>query len=126
MIKTHKDLDVWKKAVELINIIYSTSSCFPREERYGLTNQIRRASVSIPANIAEGAARRTQKEYIHFLYVALGSVSELDTLIIIAKNLNYLRENAYKTIMEYLFNIKRLLLGLIRSVSSEKQEVKSE
>lgn len=92
-VKTHKDLDVWKEAVMLVKKIYELTSVFPKEEIYGLTSQIRRAVVSIPSNIAEGAARNSTKEFIQFLYIALGSCAELDTQLIIAKELGYINED---------------------------------
>ena len=84
-IRTHKDLDVWKESILLVKDIYEISSNFPKEEIYGLTLQIRRNATSIPSNIAEGAARNTKKEFLKFLYIALGSLSELETQLIIAK-----------------------------------------
>jgi four helix bundle protein len=75
----HKDLDVWKKSMNLVVLIYDITSKFPSDERFGLTSQMRRAAVSIPSNIAEGAARKGDKEFIQFLMIALGSLSELET-----------------------------------------------
>lgn len=90
---THKDLDVWKLGIELVENIYSVTNSFPREKIYGLTSQIRRAAVSISSNIAEGAARNSKKEFIQFLYIGLGSLSELETQLIIAQKLGYLCES---------------------------------
>lgn len=81
----HKDLEVWKRAVELAREVYETTKSFPKEEVFGLTSQMKRASVSIASNIAEGAARKGQQEFVQFLYIAIGSASELDTQIEIAK-----------------------------------------
>ena len=89
-IKTHKDLEVWQKAIDLVEKSYRVTKTFPHEELYGLTSQIRRAAVSIPSNIAEGAARQTSKEYIQYLYIALGSLSELETQFIVAKRISAL------------------------------------
>jgi len=89
-IRNHKDLEVWKKSMDLVSNIYKITESFPNKELYGLTNQIRRAAVSVPSNIAEGAARSSKKEFIQFLYIALGSLSELETQIIIANRLEYL------------------------------------
>jgi four helix bundle protein len=75
----HKDLDVWKKSMALVVLIYDITSKFSSDERFGLTSQMRRAAVSIPSNIAEGAARKGDKEFIQFLMIALGSLSELET-----------------------------------------------
>jgi four helix bundle protein len=83
----HKDLEVWKKSMDLVEDVYALSKFFPNDEKFGLTNQIRRASVSVPSNISEGAARKSDKEFIQFLYIALGSLSELETQYLIAVRL---------------------------------------
>ena len=88
-IKTHKDLDVWKLSIQLVKDIYQLSSKFPSEEKFGLVAQIRRAVVSIPSNISEGAARNSDKDYIRFLYISLGSLSEIETQLIIAEELGF-------------------------------------
>jgi len=110
-IKNHKDLEVWKKSMDLVSNIYKITESFPNKELYGLTNQIRRAAVSIPSNIAEGAARNSKKEFIQFLYISLGSLSELETQIIIASRLEYL--NNLDTLSEDLKFVQRLINGLI-------------
>ena len=81
-IKTHKDLDVWKKSMDLVERVYRRTERFPDSEKYGLTNQIRRCAVSVSSNIAEGAARNTDKEFVQFCYIALGSLSELETQLL--------------------------------------------
>ena len=110
-IKNHKDLEVWKKSMDLVSNIYKITESFPNKELYGLTNQIRRAAVSIPSNIAEGAARNSKKEFIQFLYISLGSLSELETQIIIANRLEYL--NNLDTLSEDLKFVQKLINGLI-------------
>ena len=87
MEKPHKKLDVWNLSMNLAVDIYKTSEVFPREERYSLTDQVRRSATSIPSNIAEGAARQTTKEFIQFLHVAQGSLSELDTMLELSRRL---------------------------------------
>ena len=87
---THKDLDVWKESIELVTELYRMTSSFPDSERFGLIAQMQRAAVSIPSNIAEGAARGTNKEYVYFLNSSLGSLSELETQIIISHNLEHI------------------------------------
>lgn len=89
-LKTHKDLDVWKESIDLAKNMYKLTGQFPKEELYNLTSQIRRCAVSIPSNIAEGAARKSKKEFINFLYVALGSCAELETQLIISKELGFI------------------------------------
>ncbi|MEO6728368.1 MAG: four helix bundle protein [Candidatus Dojkabacteria bacterium] len=113
---SYKDLIVWQKSITLVNQIYSVTKVFPREELYGLTNQIRRASVSIPSNIAEGSRRGTRKDYANFLRISLGSVAELETQLIIAINLNFLDEDSAKDIMNTLDEIGKILNTIIKKL----------
>ena len=110
--KTHKDLKIWKEGIDLVTSIYKLTKKFPNEELYGLTSQMRRAAVSYPSNIAEGAARNSNNEYIRFLYIALGSISELETQIIISEKLNYITNKT--TIIEEIEALRRKTLNLIR------------
>ena len=109
--KNHMDLEVWQKAIQLVEDIYKISANFPKEEIYGLTSQIRRAAVSIPSNIAEGAARQGYKEFIQFLYISLGSLSEVETQIMLAKRLSY--TSNITVILQEITTIKKMLNGLI-------------
>ena len=115
--KNHMDLDVWKNSMNLVEIIYKLSSQFPKEEIYGLTSQIRRASVSIPSNISEGSARNSNKEFIQFLYISLGSTAEVETQLLIAQRLNYIEsiENELYDIIA----IKKMLNGLINYIKAK-------
>jgi len=115
--KTHKELNVWKDSIELVVGIYEITKHFPREEMYGLTSQIRRAAVSVPANIGEGAARNYTKEFIRFLRISQASLSEVETLMIISLRLNYLDENLFKTIQGKIFKVNAQLSGLIKSIA---------
>ena len=117
--RTHKDLDAWKLSVELVVLIYQLTNTFPKEEVFGLTNQIRRAAVSIPSNIAEGAARNSNKEFIQFLYISLGSQQELDTQFLIAKKLEYLTEDQYNEINIKIETVGKLLNGLIKYLKTK-------
>jgi len=112
--KTHKDLDVWKKSVDFVTDVYQITNTFPNHELYGIVNQIRRAAVSIPSNIAEGAARKHKKEFVHYLHVALGSMAELETQLIISQKLNYLDEKKFTELNGKLNLIRRELIGLIK------------
>ncbi len=112
--KTHKHLEVWKRSLIFVTTIYKNTHSFPSEERFGLTNQIRRAAVSIPSNIAEGAARNSTKEWIQFLYIALGSASELQTQLIIAKNLEFISTEENNTLQSELESIAKMIYGLIK------------
>ncbi len=117
--RTHKDLDAWKLSVDLVVLIYQLTSTFPKEEVFGLTNQLRRAVVSIPSNIAEGAARNSNKEFIQFLYISLGSQQELDTQLLIAKKLEYLTEDQYNEINIKIETVGKLLNGLIKYLKTK-------
>ena len=111
--KTHKDLDVWKRAMDLAADVYSITRQFPKEEQFGLISQARRSAVSIPSNIAEGAARNSRKEYAQFLYVALGSVSELETQLLLAARLDFMPD---MDVFDRIERVRQMLLGLLRFV----------
>jgi four helix bundle protein len=114
--KPHKRLDVWNKSIDLTVDIYKVSETFPRAEVYGLTGQMRRAAVSIPSNIAEGAARQTKKEFINYLHISQGSLSELDTQLVIASKLEYIPMETSEKIENKIETISKMLTGLIKSL----------
>ena len=116
--RPHQKLEAWAKGIELVIAIYKNSEHFPKEERYGLTSQIRRAAVSIPANIAEGAGRHSRKEFAHFLSNSQGSASELETELIIANRLGYLDEASFTLLIRELDRIGRLITGLVRHLGT--------
>ena len=118
--RPHQKLEAWSKAVELVTEIYRSTERFPKEERYGLTSQIRRAVISIPANIAEGAGRRSKKEFVHFLSTPQDSASELETELIIANRLGYLDETSFEQLVSQLERIGRLITGLSRHLNTPK------
>ena len=115
--RTHHDLDVWKNSIQYVTLIYKSTESFPKSEVYGITNQIRRSAVSIPSNISEGAARTSLKEFSHFLAIALGSIAELETQLIISKNLDYLNESQFEKLISDLVSIRRMTLGLKKSIN---------
>lgn len=115
-VKPHKRLDVWNKAIDLIVDIYRLSGTFPKTEVYGLTGQMRRAAVSVASNIGEGAGRQTKKEFINFLHMAQGSLSELDTQLVIANRLEYLSVGSCDEIEDRIETISKMLTGLIKSL----------
>lgn len=112
--KTHKDLEVWKNSISMVTEIYTITNDFPNSELYGMVSQIRRSAVSVPSNIAEGAGRNYDKENIQFLYIALGSLSELETQLIISRNLEYINQKILDEICEKLIIITSQLSGLIK------------
>ncbi|PTS92920.1 four helix bundle protein [Flavobacterium sp. HMWF030] len=116
--KPHKKLNSWIKSFEFVKEIYLVTRQFPAEEKFGITSQIRRASVSVPVNIAEGAARKGLKEFIHFLHISLGSLSELDTLILLSKELNFITDKNFEQLIEKLDVIGKLIYGLIKNLES--------
>ena len=114
MVRPHYNLEAWKAAMALVKDVYKLTREFPKEEVYGLVSQMRRAAVSIPSNLAEGAARNGAKEFIQFLGVTKGSLSELETQLLISAELGYLpREHK---IFEKLEEVSRLIAGLQKSV----------
>ena len=115
--KDHKDLDVWKQSMVLVEDIYALTKNFPSDEKYGLTSQIKRAVVSVPSNIAEGAGRKGDKEFIQFLYIAMGSLSELETQLILANRLQF--TNSIESYLSQIEKIKKMLFGLIRYVNNK-------
>ena len=110
-IRNHKDLEVWKKSMDLVSNVYKMTESFPNRETYGLINQLRRSAVSVPSNIAEGAARSSRKEFIQFLYIALGSLAELETQAIIAGRLEYF--NNLNVLLDDIILVQKLVNGLI-------------
>ena len=112
-----RELKVWKKAVELATRIYQLTDDYPKQEMYGLTSQIRRCTVSISSNIAEGAGRRSNKDFRHFLDITTGSCYELETQLIISKNLDYISEHEFKILKSDLTEIQKMIYALIKSLN---------
>ena len=115
----HKDLEVWKKSMDLVEAIYMLTQKFPDAEKFGLASQMRRAAVSNPSNIAEGAARKGDKELLHFLHIALGSLSELETQYLIAVRINYASKE--ESIENQINDVKKLLLGFRNYLDGKKE-----
>ena len=113
----HKELEVWKESINLVKEVYKLTENFPKNELYGLTNQLRRSAVSVPSNIAEGCARNSDKELVQYLYVSLGSLAELETQLIIAKELQYLIDTNF--IMEKIKFVRKMLIGLINYLKNK-------
>jgi four helix bundle protein len=116
--RSYRDLIAWQKAMKFVTEIYEATRRFPREECYGLTNQLRRAAVSVPSNIAEGQARFSQKEFHHFLSQARGSLTEIETQLLIARGLEYLQRAKADMLLAAADELGRVLNGLIASIKS--------
>ena len=118
-IKSYQDLIVWQKSVLLVTDIYTITKTFPQDERFGITSQLNRAAVSIPTNIAEGWGRETSKNYLQFLRISRGSIMEVQTLLIITKNLNYISEEKFDILRNKTEEVGKILQGLIKSINEK-------
>lgn len=121
--KDFKDLKVWQKAHELTVSIYTVSRTFPREEIYGVTSQLRRAAVSIGANIAEGCGRRSDGEFVRFLQIARGSSSEVEYHLLLSRDLKFMPESGFETLQKKLSEVQRMLTSLVSAI--EQRGVKA-
>ncbi len=114
----HKDLDAWKESMNMVVNVYDLTKSFPQEELYGLSSQIKRSAISVPSNIAEGAARSSRAEFIRFLNISLGSLSELETQLILAMRLNYINN---QSIFDKIIDIRKIICGLINYLKKNKR-----
>ena len=119
-IKSYRDLEVWQRGIDLVEEVYKVSKLFPRDEQLGLTNQIRRSSVSVPANIAEGQARSSRADFLRFLHIAKGSLAETETHLLISLRLTYVSREQVKPTWALSQEVGRLLSGLIRSLEKDR------
>jgi four helix bundle protein len=115
-IHSYRDLEVWRRGIDLVERVYKLTQSFPPEEKYGLTSQLRRAAVAISSNIAEGWGRDSTKDYVHFVRIARSSLLEIETQLIIAHRLGYLNEDALKALLQETEAESKMLLSLIRSL----------
>lgn len=113
---SYKELNVWQKSIDLVKQVYALTKTFPKEERYALTDQINRAVVSIPSNIAEGNGRNSTKDYIHFLNISRGSLYEVNTQMYIANQLGYITDNVYSDLSDEIDVIGRMLNKLVKAI----------
>jgi len=111
-----RNIQAWQKAHELALKIYKTTKAFPKDERYGLTSQIRRAALSIPCNIAEGCARSTDADFARFLDIAIGSASEVECQLLLAKDIEYLKKTESDELLEQVMRVKRMLAKFIATL----------
>ena len=118
IIKSFRDLNIWQKGIDLVKDIYKETQNFPRQKIYGLTNQIRRAAISIPSNIAEGHIRQHRAEFRQFLSGALGSLAELETQIVISRELNYISTEKSLNLIDQMGSIGKMIRGLIKKLNN--------
>lgn len=117
--KSYKDLQVWQRGIDLVERIYELTRVFPQKEVYALSNQMQRAAVSIPANVAEGHARDSTREFLHYISIALGSLAELETYLILAGRLSYLGEHDVSTTLSTADELGRMLRGLQKNLKAK-------
>jgi len=115
-IKTYRDLEIWKKGIELVKDIYNITKNFPKHEVYGLSSQMRRSAISIPSNVSEGFRRFYNKDYARFLHITLGSCAELETQVTISKELKYIPEETETRLLEKLDHICRMTANLLKKL----------
>jgi four helix bundle protein len=116
MVKSHEDLDVWKQAIELADASYELCRSFPSDERFGLVSQLQRSAVSVAANIAEGSARESTREFLRHLSIAQGSLAEVQTLLVIARRRGFCSIDAHVRVADLSANVGRMLVGLRRAL----------
>jgi four helix bundle protein len=121
MLKNYRDLKVWQKSYQLCLDIYKMTKRFPKEEKYGLTSQIRRAALSVPSNIAEGYGRKTTPDYIRSLYIAYGSNCELETQVLLSGDLGYMKAEEFNKLQASIGEVERMLKALIESLKEKVQ-----
>jgi four helix bundle protein len=114
--QNYKDLKVWEKAHLFTLQVYEVTRLFPKEEIYGLTNQLRRAASLIPANISEGCGKISKQEFAHYINIALGSANESEYFLILSKDLKYLSEESFQTLFNIINEVKGMLIGLIKKI----------
>jgi len=119
-IESFKDLEVWKKGIKFTIDIYTITGNFPAQEQFGLTNQLRRAASSVPANIAEGYGRGSDKNYVQFLKTSRGSLNEVETFLYLGFELSYLDKSNFETLIEKSTELGKMLNGLIKKLTPEK------
>ena len=119
-ITTHEQLIVWQKSMDLVDRVYTLTRAFPDSERFGLSQQMRRAAVSIPSNIAEGRVRSTTKDFIHFLHMASGSCAELETQLNIARRQRFIDDVTYNDVASLLAEVGKMTVSLISSLNARR------
>ena len=121
IVNSYKELIIWQKSIVLVSKVYSLTKKFPNDEKYGLVSQLNRASVSIPANIAEGWGRESRKNYVQFLRISRGSLFELETLLIISANEGFITPESFKEISIYTDEVSRMIVSMIKKLEDKSE-----
>jgi four helix bundle protein len=116
--RTYKELIIWKRGISFVKEIYLISDKLPEKEKYGLISQIQRAAISVPLNVAEGWSRKNTKEYIQFLHISLGSLAEVDTILIICEELRYVKSNDTIKIKEEIIELQKMIYSAVKTLTS--------
>ncbi len=124
--KDFRELKVWEKAHQLTLLVYQLTAAFPQDERYGLTSQIRRASMSIATNIAEGCGRGSDADFAHFLQIAMGSACETEYQLLLAQDLGYLPQDGYSVLQDSLQEVKRMIASLLKTLRITSRKLTAE
>ena len=117
-----RQLNIWKESMQLAKDVYTITKTFPAEEKFGLVSQLNRCGISVPSNIAEGSARSSYKEFCHFLKVALGSLFEMETQIILANNFNLILTSAYEPLLLKIRTLQKMITNFIRKIEQENKQ----
>ncbi|MDT4968207.1 MAG: hypothetical protein QOJ64_2944 [Acidobacteriota bacterium] len=117
-VRSYRELLAWQKSMDLLELVYAATRCFPKEELFGLTSQLRRAALSVPSNIAEGQGRKSTKEFLHHLSIALGSLMELETQVLAAGRLHYIGQEDVDRLLDQSARVGRLINGLYNSLKA--------
>lgn len=119
-VENYKHLIAWQRAMDLVEEVYRLTARYPSDERFGLISQTRRAAVSIPSNVAEGYARRTRGDYVHFLHMSRGSANEVETQLLLATRLGFVTANQARRAMDLTLEVQRIMKGLVKSLTPDK------
>ena len=124
-VENYKDLIAWQKAMDVVEEVYQLTAKYPKDERFGLVSQTRRAAVSVPSNIAEGYGRRTRPEYVQFLHISRGSANEIETQLLLAIRLGFVTAAQARKAVDRTIEIQRILKGLVTSLTPDKRDLRS-
>ena len=124
-VQGYKDLIAWQKAMDMVAEVYHLTADYPKDERFGLVSQTRRAAVSVPSNIAEGYGRQTRREYVQFVHISRGSANEVETQLLVAVRLGFVAAEQARSAVDLILEVQRILKGLVTSLTRDRREAGS-